>query len=554
MTSKNPYQVLGASPPPMQGRKAIMRRIDGHLPPDHVSLIGPAYYGKSVLLRHLYQTYRKGLRRTDGWLTTAHIDLRRRIPSSDQEFILRFAQEVRKELMIAHRSDLAERIEFEMDSVYEDIEDVFDDLEQEETRLLVVLDGFDYVLASTGLTRDLWDRLRALAQKNSLRLVTGSRQPLQALCKTEESQTSDFWAIFYEIRVTAFERDDVEVFLQPLEDRGGLDDSAREEITNWTGRVPVLLCELLRRLWADHPGSPLAKLAVDQAAEGMLAERQQLLDALWDDCDDELRLRLGTLSDGDLSATDKFRHELTERGLGHVENKRLHSSCRLMERYAKAREPAISYLQRRLREPSGFETHVRSVLDLRLSQVSQGAVDGKLCDYVRWAIRDLAPTPEIALGWIRKIANRALHLIWAAELPPDGAVPSEWRQAGVVPDGRGEMPRSAGQQVGILRLISGSAHARRQCRYVTKTTSLLVDHLHSVGNFGQHDSDYPEVTVSFGFAASVVLSAISLIECLGHDLAGAGRPDEPSAAPGGRAAGSAAGPHALTLPPAPQER
>lgn len=540
----NPYQVLGTSPPPMQGRKAIMRRIDGHLrkpSPDHVSVIGPAHYGKSVLLQHLYQTYHKGSRRTDGWLTAAHIDLRRRIPSSDQEFILRFAQEVKKELMDAERSELAEYIELDMDSVYEVVEYVFDELEREETRLLVVLDGFDYVLPGTGLTRGLWDRLRALAQRNSLRLVTGSRKPLRDLCKTEESQTSDFWTIFYEMRVTAFSPDDMKEFVQPLEDCRGLDKSARTEIANWTGGVPVLLCALLERLWEDHPGSPLAKPAVDQAAEGMLTESRQLLDALWDDCDDDVQSGLVTLSGGTLPEADKWRHELTERGLGRVENKRLRSSCRLMERYAKARGPAASYLQRLLDEPSGFETHVRSLLELRLAQVSLGAVDRELCDYVREAIRYLVPRAEIALGWIRKIANRALHLIWAAELPTDRAIPNEWKHAGVDPDHR-EMPHSAGQQVGILRLISGSAHARRQCRYVTKTTSLLVDHLHSVGNFGQHDSDYPEVTVSFGFAASVVLSAISLIECLGHDLADAVRPDEPGAAPGGPAAGSAARP------------
>lgn len=541
----NPYQVLGASPPPMRGRKAIMRRIDGHLckpSPDHVSVIGPAHYGKSVLLQHLYHTYRAESRRTDGLLTAAHVDLRHRIiPSSDSEFMQRFAQEVKTELGAADRSELGEYIELEHDSVYEALEYVFDELEQEETRLLVVLDGFDYVLPGTGLTRGLWDRLRALAQRNSLRLVTGSQEPLQDLCQTEESQTSDFWAIFYEIGVTAFNRDDVKEFLQPLEDRGGLDEFARDEIANWTGRVPVLLCELLRRLWEDHPGSPLAKPAVVEAAEGMLTESRQLLDALWKDCDGDVQSRLVTLSGGGtLPEADKWCHELTKRGLGRVKNKRLRSSCRLMERYAKAQTPAAPDLQRLLDEPSGFETHVRSLLEQRLSQVSQGAVDRELCDYVRRSIRDLVPRAEIALVWIRSIANRALQLIWDAELPTDRAIPNEWKHAGVDPDDRGKMPRSAGQQVGILRLITGSD---RQSRYVTKTTSLLLDHLQSVGNFGQHrDSDYPEITVSFGFAASVVLSAIALIECLGHDLADAVRPDEPGAAPGGPAAGSAARP------------
>lgn len=529
MMTTNPYQVFGVSAPPMRGRTGIMRRIDGHLQkpePDNISLIGPAHYGKSVLLQHLYRTYRTGTSLTGGWLTSAHVDLRRGIPSSDQEFLQRFAQEIRTELMAADRSALAGCIELEDGQVYEEIEYVFDELEKEEARLLVVLDGFDYALAGTGLTRDLWDHLRALAQRNSLRLVTGSRRPLRELCETKESKTSDFWGIFYDpVSVTAFDQDDVKEFLQPLEDRGGFDESARKEIANWTGGVPVLLCALLRRLWADHSGAPLSKPAVDQAAESMLTESRQLLDALWADCDDELRLRIGTLSGGDLPAADKCCHALTERGLGRVENKRLRSSCRLMERYAKARDPGPSYLQRLLHEPSGFETHVRSLLALRLDQVSQGSVDGELCDYVRKAIRDLAPTPEVALVWIRRIANRALHLIWAAELPLDRRLPDawldEWKHAGIqnLPAERGKIPHdSPGQECRILRLISGSERAPRQSKYVTRTTSLLVNHLHSVGNFGQHPSD--EIA-TFGFAAAVVMSAISFIECLAHDLAGA---------------------------------
>ena len=35
---------------------------------------------------------------------------------------------------------------------------VLEDLENEGLRLLVVLDGFDYALAGTGLTRNLWDQ------------------------------------------------------------------------------------------------------------------------------------------------------------------------------------------------------------------------------------------------------------------------------------------------------------------------------------------------------------------------------------------------------------
>jgi hypothetical protein len=96
------------------------------------------------------------------------------------------------------KSSIAEYIDVGDAGLHELLDLVFQELEQQKARLLVILDGFDHVLAGTGLTRNLWDQLRALGQRASLTLVTGSRRPLRELCKTEESRTSDFWEIFYD--------------------------------------------------------------------------------------------------------------------------------------------------------------------------------------------------------------------------------------------------------------------------------------------------------------------------------------------------------------------
>ena len=442
-------RVLGASVPPMLGRAALMRTINDHLlkpSPDHVSVVGPAYYGKSVVLRHLATSFLNG---SGDCLTAAPIDLRHGIPASDGEFMSRFAHEVRVAVQRARPqiAELVELVEAEDEAVHEVLGLVFEELESEGSRLLVVLDGFDYALAGTALTRNLWDRLRALAQRASLRLVTGSRRPLRELCRTEESRTSDFWEIFYDTptRVTALDDGDIEAFLGPLRDAGSeFEDSARKEIVNWTGGVPVLVCALLRRLLEEHAGTRLLKSQIDRAAEEVLAERGQLLAALWDDCDDELRTDLGALSHGDVPLTELSpvrRRALEERGYGRVSGNRLRSSCRLMQRYARDQAPAVADLTRVLGTIAGFETHVGSLLELRLAQVSTATADEELRNYVS------------------------------------------------------------------------------QCKYVTKTTYLLLDHLQSVGNFGQHRDDSPEVEVTVGFAASVVFSAISLVECLAHDLA-----------------------------------
>ena len=84
--TENPYQVLGATVPSMLGRAALVERIEGHLlkpSPDHVSVVGPAHYGKSVLLRHLADAHREG---SSKYLTTVHIDLRRDTPATDGAF------------------------------------------------------------------------------------------------------------------------------------------------------------------------------------------------------------------------------------------------------------------------------------------------------------------------------------------------------------------------------------------------------------------------------------------------------------------------------------
>lgn len=64
---------------------------------------------------------------------------------------------------------------------------------------------------------------------------------------------------------------------------------------------------------------------------------------------------------------------------------------------------------------------------------------------------------------------------------------------------------------------------------MTRRTSVLMDHLQSVGNFGSHLGDYPDVEVTIGFAASVVLSAVELVECLAGEAA---RPERSAEADG----------------------
>ena len=529
MHMPDPYQVLGPSVPPMLGRAALMGRIDKHLrkpSPDHVSVVGPAHYGKSVLLRHVAATYRDGI---EQYVTAAYVDLRRgEPPASDREFMRRFAEEIKAALQ-GSRPDIAGYFEVEDVPEHEVLGLVLDQLESDGVRLLAVLDGFDHALAGTGLTRNLWDQLRALAQKDSLLLVTGSRRPLRELCKTEESRTSDFWESFYDtpVRVAALDDRDLEAFLQPLRDAGcELDESALLEVARWTGGVPVLVSALLQRLWYEHRGQRLSKPAIDQAAEAVLRYRRRLIDALWVDCNGKLRDDLGALTDGDIPLTklsDRRRQALVERGFGRESRNLLRSSCRLMQLHARVSRRRELTLTRVLHRVVGFAAYVQTLLKQRFDQVSAEVIDEQLRDYVSNAIRDLAPEPERAIIWVRSIAERGLEIVWAAELPPDRTLPAEWRREWdrnevTYPHDQGKLPRSRRQQCNVLRLATGTERTTRRTKHVTKAAFLLLDHLQSAGNFGQHRSDYPDTEVTIGFAAAVVLSAIALVECLTRDL------------------------------------
>lgn len=529
----NPYQVWGALPPPMLGRASLVRKVEDHWLrveiPRHLSVVGPAYYGKSVLLRHLADVHRTG---SVCYLTTAYIDLRDGTPESDEEFVERLAGAVKEALRPIH-PEAAAWLEIEGVSVHECLNYVFKSLEEDDNRLLVVLDGFDDALAETELTPKLWSQLRSMAERpgRGLRLLTGSRRPLRELCRTGESRASPFWNVFhYEpVRVHALDDEsDWDAFLQPLRDTGcEIEESARKEIVNWTGGVPVLVCALLGLLWQEHRGTRLSKQIVDQAAARLLRDPSGLLGPIWEDCDLELRSDLGALNENDIRLTDLSdgrRGALESRGFGRVSRNSIRGSCRLMQRYARAQAPAMADLNRSFESRTGFDRHIRSLLELRLAQVATAGADEELCRLVRNAVDRIKPPPKDSLREARFIVDHALNMVWEKEFP-SGMIPPELLSKRV-PERRDDsdpyLPSS--EKCYVLRQLTRSDRPGRS-KYVTIRTSLLIDHLQSVGNIGSHLGNYPDVEVSIGFAASVVLSAIELVECLVGDFA---RPD-PSA-------------------------
>ncbi|HEY9605647.1 MAG TPA: AAA family ATPase [Allocoleopsis sp.] len=523
------YQVLGANVPNLLGREALLTKLERQLlkpTPDHVCVVGPARYGKSVLLHHLAQKYRSG---NKYYITAMYLDLRHATPNSDEGFKHRLAQEL-KITLSGINSDLADYLEMdENDSIYEFLDLVFRELDSKGERLLAILDGFDHVLKETGITRNLWDQLRNLAQHNSLRLVTGSRLHLRNLrdLMPTDSRVSDFWEIFNPtpLPVGRLDDSDWDGFLLPLNARNiAFDSSARKEITNWTGGVPILAAALLKQIAEQiEDGANLSKSDIDEISEVMVSSHRHLLEDLWEDCTDEMKGDLARAVGQDIDA-GSLPHErktaLEQRGFLQLSSNKLKSCCRLMKKYAELRAPSVAELRRLFQDSENFEANIQEVLEMRLAQIQGG--DPQLLELIRKAIRDISPNPMDATNWMRRFVSRSLDIIWLHELPPDRKLPAvwinEWQAKAInFPDDAGRLPSSIWGQCTILQLITGSRQGLEPIsQYVTKPTYILVNHIREIADFGQHTTPRDKVTI--GIAAAYCLSAISLCESLKNDL------------------------------------
>ena len=516
--SENHYQLLGGRVPPMLGRERLFDRLCGHLTkesPDHVSVVGPRLFGKSVQLNHLASHFPR-----DHYVASLYWDLRYNTPRTDAEFRSQFAEHLKASVKSA-KPDLAKDLEPDDETVSDLLFYVFDELRGEGSRLLAVLDGFDHLLRDFGITRNLWDELRTLAQTGGLCLVTGSRARLYDLCKDEDSRTSNFWQIFHDppFQVGSFQDEDWKGFLAPFVSKGvKVHGSAKKEIRNWTGGVPVLAAALAGRLIADRRrGEVISKSDVDRVAGAMADESLITVRALWDDCTIDVQSLLTEVSSGSVVVSDvpdRQKRELLFRGFAQESRDGLRSSCKLMAAYARQRKDEVAYLSRLFGQPDRFDNNIQGLLELRLKGIANRA-DPKLAGYVQKAIRDLHPDPDASVVWMRSATDTALDLVWDAELAGDRTLPDDWKSLYKEGDAPEQLPSWRAGQCHLLRLITSTGERARVAKFVTKPTCLLVDHLQSIGNFGQHREGQE---VSLPTAASFCLSAIELCGRLSQEL------------------------------------
>ncbi|RME04052.1 MAG: NACHT domain-containing protein [Planctomycetota bacterium] len=520
-----PYKILKKPHPPLMGRKDLLQKAIRHLckiTPDHISIIGPKFIGKTIFLREIVKYFQKN---TNHYSSVFYWDIRQKFLENDQNFYENFFYGLAACLEKVDK-ELSEVLKNVKGDLAQNLSSIFELLEEEKQKILVILDGMDEILRK--MSRNLWDNLRSLAEYSSLCLVTASRRRLRELCACPDSRTSDFWNIFYEtpISLRPLETDqDWQDFLEPLRQKNiSFFPDALRHLKQWTGGIPILANCIAKKIYLEHnPPQKVQKRHLKNISQKILEEYRDYLDEIWEDCSaNEQKSFLYVAEQGEVNQkklSASVIENLQIRGLIRLTEDKVRLACRLMAHHAQKSKSTLSFLYDAFEKEKEYEKNFLTVLQLRLEQIPH--LDPELKNYIKKAIRDLHPQPKFALVWMRSITMRAFELIWQKELP-NGQIPNSWSTAWKRPDKEGnppelnppsgKIPHKLSQQCYLLRLMCDERKAG-QTR-ISPATFLLLDHIQSVGDLGQHS----QKNIDFSFASSVCLSAVELCSRLSSEL------------------------------------
>lgn len=506
-----PFPILGTSVPPLLGRAAVLQRMMNALTkaaPDHLQVVGPRFAGKTVLLHGLAER----LRQLPSAPFTAVLiwDLGHQTPVTDQQFMQRLAQEIGASLRGSH-SEYAEHLRVADQGAFHDIGEVLDLLAEDGAKVLAIMDGFDKPMAQGGLTRNLWDQLRELALKPSLRLVTASRRTLSELIRHPDAQTSDFWNIFNPtpVRVGCFDDADLTAVLASL---SGVrfEAGAQTELLNGTNGFPVLTLSVLNTVCHDGMTGPVAPQAIRTACDDSFDALRDTLATLWRDCAASSQDLLRRVMDASsvprtgIAATDA--DALVERGFVHQSGNRLERPSRLLRRYLDEQPHEGNALVRLFTSAEAYSLNLAGVLERRIQQISD--MDPTLKRFLLRGAEDLPSHPEIFLGNVHGVLERALTLIWRAEcwdaVTGQPHIPSDWFSVWAsngdrMEDWRTRFPEG-GQRLRLLDLMTGTQRQDRLARHVTKNTYTLANAVQGFRDFGTHPKS-TQIEAATGYVA-----------------------------------------------------
>ncbi|SDZ17718.1 hypothetical protein SAMN04487939_12036 [Lysobacter sp. yr284] len=515
------FPILGTIVPPMLGRAAILERIIGSLTkatPDHLQMVGPRFAGKTVVLHELANQLR---RIGSPYSAIVLWDLGHQTPRSDEIFMQNLARELSAALAGSF-SVYADHLKNPQGNPYQEIAEVLDLLKDEDVKVLLIMDGFDKPLSNGQLTRNLWDQLRELALKSSLRLITASRRTLRDLIRNPDAQTSDFWNIFdpTPVRVGCFDDRDLGAILATVPAQK-LGPGAETELWNASNGFPVLMLGVLNATYGAVTKEAIGPEVINAACNSAFPALLDKLDALWLDCSPSSQDLLRRVLDEDVVSRAGIAsgdaETLLERGFVRSAGNKLQGPSRLLRRYLDEQPNEGSALARLFGATDAYQRNLKGVLERRIGAIS--GIDSTLKRYLERSAEELPDHPDVFLSNVRGIVDKAFDLIWAAEIP-NKKIPSGWMSIWKrnnelrVDEWETTFPQG-GRRVVLLKLMTGSERSAPCAKYVTKGTHVLLDAVHAFGDFGQHQEG---ARIDSGMAYAALHLCIELSACLACEL------------------------------------
>lgn len=489
------FQISGSSVPPLVGRKSAMQRLMSSLAkptPDHLQVVGPRFFGKTILMHSLAEKIRSGDAR---FKTVVLWDLAHNTPATDDDFIRSLVQQIANQIAPVYK-DYADHLRGAGGNGYSELREVIDILDDDKVKILLLWDGFDKAFGSSRLTRNLWDQMRDLASRPGLRIVTSSRKPLHELPRDSESKTSDFWGLFdtSPVRLECFDDEDL-VQATGLLTTVTFGSGAKTELLNWTAGVPPLLFSLLNKVNEAFKGATVEGADINRLATESIPDLNPFLGSLWSDCPEpskDLYLELVEAKSID-AKTCKYSDAapLEEKGFATRSGARIHAGCRLLHTFVGERSADSGSISRLFGSQAAFETNGRILLERRFTQTEISDADLGL--FLSRCIADIPDHLDVCLYNIRGIVDRVLDLVWNGELGSNHQIPVEyttdWQHYGeraASEDWGGRCPNNRGAQLRLLKLLTTPDRAPIKAKYVTNVTHTLVESAHSFANLGQH--------------------------------------------------------------------
>ncbi|MGO8880747.1 MAG: hypothetical protein ACLPVO_07535 [Desulfomonilaceae bacterium] len=522
------FQILGADTPPLLGRIKLINSLWNDLTnvtPSHVSVVGPRYIGKSVLLKALADRMSE---EDSPYSSTIFWDLGHQTPQSDEEFLKMLCKQIGNGIL-EFNPDYGQHLLSTHASEYSEICEVLDALHEDGQKILMIWDGFDKPLSQGRLSRNLWDNLLELSRKPSLWLVTGSRKELHELIRDMNSVTSDFWGVFgKKLRVSVFDDDDIEVILSSIPDLV-FDQGAKKGLVQWSEGIPVLLLRILDQLISNSEGRrQVTNEMVNQAAERASLDLRGQLNFMWDECPAGAQDLYALMTDrGEVLLSDtsiENRSCLIEKGLAKQSSNKLRATCRMLQEHISGQRPDAGTMERLFGNWDNYRSNIRGLLERRLAQIPS-FFDDRLHRLVGRAIEDIPDYPDDCLNNLTTIEERAFDLIWQREFGPNKVIPPEifsyWKQC--VPSDKtlsrlleqsgDRVPTDRFLQCGLLQLLTGSKSGiDSKALHASKDTYVLINAIHSFRNRNQH-ADGQQMHAGVGVAAiTLCLELLSLLE------------------------------------------